>query len=151
MFLGHEEITPLLIKYNLKLNIYMKNEIFRNNRWITINEQGTGGSIYVTYKGEKNTQDKSGHYNAYINPAIDRSKERNIILRIIGEQSNEERNDVEMVNNEALENNRILSKINILLWNAKSLNPKNDCTKKNFLIRQNYDSPNTRNNVNKYR
>ena len=117
-FIGYLEITPFLIKYNLKCNIYLEDNSLKGNKWIILNdktqEQKNQEQIFLSYyKGKY--EHLEAHYTCLKDPNHQAVQFKKLIMTILEGE------------------NKIQEKIpiNLMLWNIDSLNSP---TKRGYLL-----------------
>lgn len=122
-FVGYEELTPLIQYYDIKCYIYLSDDKYKKNKWITINdkESNTQQESIKLWLHQGTHPELEGHYDALINennhPIKFKEKLQKDIQAI---KLNEEHNKPE---------------VNIMLWNCDSLG---SYAKRSYLIEQLY-------------
>lgn len=120
-FVGYEELTPLIQYYDIKCYIYLSDDKYKKNKWITINdkESNTQQESIKLWLHQGTHTELEGHYHALINennhPIKFKEKLQKDIQAI---KLNEEHNKTE---------------VNIMLWNCDSLG---SYAKRSYLIEQ---------------
>ena len=124
-FIGYEELTPFLIKYNIKLNLYTKDKYFKGKEWIYINSKPKEDQeeISLWYK-QGSYQTLTGHYLALIKENTIPKQFKKKLLNLINAEKNE---------------NQIKTQINIMVWNLRSINPQGQMYKRGYLVQMLYE------------
>ena len=123
-FIGYEELTPFLIKYNIKLNLYTKDKYFKGREWIHINSKPTKQEEITMWYKQGSYQTLTGHYQALIKENTAPKQLKKKLLNLINKHKKE---------------NHIKTKVNIMVWNLRSLNPHDQIYKRGYLIQTLYE------------
>lgn len=85
-FVGYEELTTFFKHYNIKCNIYLTDDKYKKNRWITINDQNenniTQELIYLSLH-QGTHPELEGHYDALIHPNIQPTNFKKVLSKDI--------------------------------------------------------------------
>ena len=119
-FIGYEELTPLEIKYNIKLNLYTKDKYFKGRELIFINSKPKEKQEEITlwYK-QWSYQILTGHYQTLIKENTTTKQLKKKLLNLINKQKKE---------------NHIKTQVNIMVSNLRALNPQGQIYKRGYLI-----------------
>ena len=85
-FIGYLEITPFLIKYNLKCNIYLEDNPLKGNKWISLNDKSEENNnqeqIYLSYHQGK-YEHLEAHFTCLKNPVLQATQFKSKINALI--------------------------------------------------------------------
>lgn len=117
-FIGYLEITPFLIKYNLKCNIYLEDNPLKGNKWISLNDKSEENNnqeqIYLSYHQGK-YEHLEAHFTCLKNPVLQATQFKSKINALI-EGDDKEKEKIP---------------INLMIWNIDSINTP---TKRGYLL-----------------
>ena len=125
-FLGYQELIPFLTKYNIKCHLYTKDLYYKGSEWLTLNEKQNQPQEEITlwYQQGSNHQNLTGHFLALVKNNTYPTQFKQKLLLLI---------------NQIKRQNQINTKVNILLWNLRSINPQNQSSKIGYLIQTLYE------------
>ena len=115
-FLGYKDITPFLTKYKITLKIWLKDDRYRGNGWLSINQKENEDHYIIGvsfHQGKFPEKDCEGHYSGIENKNLNMTNE--LKLKILQEfiKIAEKEKIIKEPSNK--------SKFNILIWNVKSI------------------------------